>query len=251
MIISQMANARFMMPKFTFSDLSKDKLKSIVQIDEKGIVPEIWQNMSSSDRPNDKDKINLIQSYLKYHRLNLMNEATLWARAIYPMLMLAEHDTIEAWAEVPLNSKYPFFELDGIVDGVLGDCRSGMIEAPYLVVIEAKRSLEAKLPQFQVYGAMLAAAWLNWQQTKTSTEQEIFGCYTIGDNWTFIRGIVSDFEADRPVIQLQFSPEYFQRLEAEKILQILKFIVRSDNNPNLISAPSPREIWPTSDEKIY
>jgi len=78
---------------------------------------------------------------------------------------------------------------------------------------------------------MLAAAWLNWQQTPTTTEQDIFGCYMIGDNWTFIRGIVSDFEADYPVIQLEFSPEYFQRLQAETILQILKFIVKGENNP--------------------
>jgi len=221
-----------MMPKFIFSELSKDNLKSIVKIDEKGVVPDRWAKMSSSYTPQEKDKINLIQSYLKYHRLNLMNEATLWARAIYPLLMLAEQDNIEAWAEVPLNSKYPHFELDGIVDGILGDSRSGMIEAPYLVVIEAKRSLEAKLPLFQVYGAMLAAAWLNWQQTPSTTEQEIFGCYTISDNWTFIRGIVSDFEADYPMMQLEFSPEYFQRLEAETILQILKFIVKGENNPD-------------------
>ena len=221
------------MPKFIFSDLSKNNLKSIVKIEEKGVVPERWAKMSASCPPQDKNKIDLIQSYLKYHRLNLMNEATLWARAIYPLLMLAEQDNIEAWAEVPLNSKYPHFELDGIVDGVLGDCRSGMIEAPYLVVIEeAKRSLEAKLPQFQVYGAMLAAAWLNWQQSPSTTEQEIFGCYTISDNWTFIRGIVSYFEADYPVIQLEFSPEYFQRLEAETILQILKCIVKGETNPD-------------------
>jgi hypothetical protein len=211
------------MLKFTFSELSKDNLKTIVKIDEKGVVPEKWEQMLSDCLPQE-EKINLILSYLKYHRLNLMNEATLWARAIYPLLMLAEQDLIEAWAEVPLKSKYPHFELDGIVDGVLGNCRSGMIDTPYLVVMSAKRSLEAKLPQFQLYGAMLAAAWLN-QQENPNNEQEIFGCYTIGDNWTFIRGVVSDFEADYPLMIVEFSPEYFQRLEATTILQILKFIV--------------------------
>ncbi len=222
------------MPKLIFSELSKDNLKSIVKIDEKGVVPEKWAKMSSkyTQTSQDKEKINLIQSSLKYHRLNLMNEATLWARAIYPLLMLAEQGSIEAWAEVSLKSKYPHFELDGIVDGILGDCHSGMIDIPYLVVIEAKRSLESKLPQFQVYGAMLAAAWLNWQETQ-KTEQEIFGCYTIGDNWTFIHGIVSDFEADYPVMTLEFSPEYFQRLEAETILQILKFIIKEQINSSV------------------
>jgi hypothetical protein len=68
------------------------------------------------------------------------------------------------------------------------------------------------------------------RQNQLDSMQEIFGCYTIGDNWTFMRGIVSDFEADYPVIQLEFSPEYFQRLEAETILQILKFIVKGENN---------------------
>jgi hypothetical protein len=175
----------------------------------------------------EKEKIQLICAYIRYHRLNLMNEATVWARAIYPLLMLAEQDHIEAWAEVSLKTKYPHFELEGIVDGVLGNCSSGIIDVPYLVVVEAKRSLEAKQPQFQVYGAMLAAAWLNWQQTQ-KTEQEIFGCYTIGDNWTFMRGVVSDFEADYPMMVLEFSPEYFQRLEAETILKILKFIVAKE-----------------------
>jgi len=212
------------MQKFTFSELSKDKLKTIVKINEKGVVPEKWEGMLSACLPQDEEKISLIQSYLKYHRLNLMNEATLWARAIYPLLMLAEQDLIEAWAEVPLKSKYPHFELEGIVDGVLGNCRSGMIDVPYFVVIEAKHSLEAKLPQFQLYGAMLTAAWLNKQET-SDDEQEIFGCYTIGDNWTFIRGVVSDFEADYPLMVVEFSPEYFQRLEATTIFQILKFIV--------------------------
>jgi hypothetical protein len=49
-----------------------------------------------------------------------MNEATVWARAIYPLLMQAERDAVRAWAQVPLRATYPTFEISGVVDGVLG-----------------------------------------------------------------------------------------------------------------------------------
>jgi hypothetical protein len=214
------------MPKFLFSELSPEKLSQIVKIDEKGVVPEKWQPMQSVGTPQEQEKIQLIQSYLVNARLTLMNEATIWSRAIYPLLMLAENNNIQAWAQINLKAQYAHFELSGTVDGALGDCTSGTLKAPYLVVLEAKRGLEAENPQYQLYGEMLAAAWLNWQQNPEQTEQTIFGCYTISDTWTFLSGTVKAFEADYPIMIVESSKEYIQRNEAETILKILKFITQ-------------------------
>jgi hypothetical protein len=217
------------MTKLIFSELSQEKLNQIAKIYENGVVLERWNKMQSECECTlqEQEQINLIQSHLITYRLSLMNEATIWARAIYPLLVLAERENIQAWAQVTLNAVYPHFELGGIIDGVLGNCASGTISTPYLIVMEAKRGLEAENPQYQLYGEMLVAAWLNWQKQADKTEQEIYGCYTISDTWTFIHGIVMEFEADYPVMVVESSKEYIQRNEANTILQILKFISHS------------------------
>ncbi len=212
------------MKKLIFSELSQDKLGQIAKIEENGVVLERWNQMQSECTAQEQEQINLIQSHLTTYRLALMNEATIYARAIYPLLVLAERENIQAWAQVTLNAVYPHFELGGIIDGVLGNCASGTISTPYLVVVEAKRGLEAENPQYQLYGEMLVAAWLNWQKQADKTAQEIYGCYTISDTWTFMHGIVREFEADYPVMVVESSKEYIQRNEAQTILQILKFI---------------------------
>ena len=97
------------------------------------------------------------------------------------------------------------------------------IEPPYLVVHEAKRGVNPPNPQFQLYGEMLAAAWLNWKKD-TNVEQTIFGCYTITDDWTFVRGVVQEIETEKPTLNIEFSPRYNGVFEAERIVQILKFI---------------------------
>jgi hypothetical protein len=215
------------MLKLIFSELSQENLSKIAKIDEKGVVLDRWNQMQLECSVQEQEQISLIQSHLITYRLALMNEATIWARAIYPLLMLAERENLQAWSQVTLNAKYPNFELGGIIDGVLGNCASGTISTPYIVVMEAKRGLEAENPQYQLYGEMLVAAWLNWQKSADKSEQEIYGCYTISDTWTFMHGIVKEFEADYPVMAVESSKEYIQRNEAETILQILKFISHS------------------------
>jgi hypothetical protein len=42
-----------------------------------------------------------------------MNEATIWSRAIYPLLLLAEQGEIEAWAEVSFVGQFQQFEVGG------------------------------------------------------------------------------------------------------------------------------------------
>ena len=90
--------------------------------------------------------------------------------------------------------------------------------------MKPKRGINAPNPQYQLYGEMLAAAWLNWKQN-TESEQEIFGCYTVADSWTFVYGIVNEIETEKPKLTVELSKTYNGVLEAEHIVQILKSIV--------------------------
>lgn len=211
--------------RLTFAELTLPTLRRLVHIRELGVVPAHWESMQAAVTPQDEQQLRAITSHLLNYQLNLMNEATIWARAIYPLLLMAESGPIQAWAQVPLQASYPAFALEGVADGVLGSATAGIIDAPYLIVVEAKRGLEAQNPQFQLYGSMLAAAWQNHQR-EPGQSQEVYGCYTIGDNWTFVHGIVRGFDADVPSLELQFSREYAERLEAATILRILKYVVQ-------------------------
>ncbi|OQY58408.1 MAG: hypothetical protein B6245_12080 [Desulfobacteraceae bacterium 4572_88] len=218
------------MKTLNFSNLSASDIKSLAKVHEQSISEHEWtraDQISLSDM--EQVQVDCVVSRLINYETSLMNEATIWARGIYPLLALAEQGNIRAWAEVPLRAIYPHAELHGIVDGVLGRSAAGMIEAPFLVVVEAKRGLEAKNPRFQLYGEILAAARLNWEDDGQD-RQEIFGCYTIGDSWTFIRTLVQNIETDCPDMTIEPSREYAEKIEAETILKILKFIVSSRAN---------------------
>jgi hypothetical protein len=90
--------------------------------------------------------------------------------------------------------------------------------------VETKRGIENTNPIFQLYGQLLAAAWLN-HQLQEQDIQESFGCFTIADSWTFVRAEVSRIDSDRPTLTVEFSPEYAEKFDAPKILRILKTII--------------------------
>jgi len=213
------------MQQFNFSNLSIPILQEIAELRQKGAADYDW-TLTEHISLTDEETFILahITSRLRYYAAHLMNEATLWARAIYPLLQLAEKGEILASAEVPLNAAYPKFELHGLADGVLGKCVAGNVGSPYLVVVEAKRGVEGKNPQPQVYGEILVSAKLNQRENGRET-QEVFGCYTIADTWTFVRGTVSDMESDRPCLIAEHSREYSEKSEADEILRILKSMV--------------------------
>jgi|SRR5262245_270149 len=208
---------------FNFSRLTADFLNSMVTMREKGVTPALWDTTDVSLSEHERQRVEAITSSLTNKSIVLMNEATIWSRAIYPLLVLAEQGGIEAWSQLPLKALYPRFCLEGIADGVLGYNISGLTKSFWLVVVQVKREPEAQDPLIQICGAMLAAAMLNWE-LENRLPQEIFGCYTIADNWTFAHGLVSDIEADRPTMSVASSREYVERTEAETILRILKSI---------------------------
>ena len=213
------------MQTYRFSELTEETLRTLVTLDEEDSAAETWEEMQAMPlTPEESVLLEYLTSDMHQRHLPLMNEATVWTRAIYPMLRLAEQGCILAWAGVPLKATYSTFRLEGEADGALAPSVGGRIQPPYVIVHEAKRGVDARNPQFQLYGEMLAAAWLNWERD-THTEQEIFGCYTIADNWTFVRGGVSGIVSEKPALAVQLSRRYNGIFEAERIVQILKTLV--------------------------
>jgi hypothetical protein len=214
------------MPKLTFSTISLAELQSCIHLQEGTVGNYGWNQVSNiSLTAHEQQRVTEVSDYLLDRDTTLMNEATVWGKAIFPLLTLAEQGNIEIWAEVLLRAKYKTFELDGVADGVLGKSVIGRIEAPYLVVVEAKKGIDAQSPVYQLYGQLLAAAHLNWELNGDDC-QEIFGCYTIGDTWKFVRAEISEIEGDRPILKTEYSREYVEKLEATTILKILKGIVQ-------------------------
>jgi hypothetical protein len=221
------------MPQLLLSKIKPAELKSLIAIQEHGIAPYAWlQTEAFALSAIDQQQIQQLQNRLLNERTLLMNEATVWARAIYPLLLLAEQDSIQAWAEVELSAQFKNFSISGIADAVVGRCIEGELKKPYLIVVEAKRGLEAENPKYQLYGQMLAAAHLNWENS-AEDPQVIFGCYTVADTWTFIRGKVSGFDSDKPCLDLESSRDYMEKLEAGSILKILKGILTAFGDADL------------------
>ncbi len=209
---------------YTFSQLTEETIHGLVTLDEEEGALEEWQNRQISLTDDEHRRLEDIKSTLHHHHLVVMNEATLWARAIYPILMLAEQGRVRAWSGVSLKAAYPTFALEGEVDGALAPSVAGRVRPPYLIVHEAKRGLNAPDPLYQLYGEMLAAARINAKRD-AAPEQEIFGCYTVNETWAFVRGIVREMESEKPSFAVSFAPAYSGTLEAEQIVQLLKFIV--------------------------
>jgi hypothetical protein len=213
------------MNKLTLSNLSLADLKRVVKLQEKGIGQHPWTDVDTIMlNENEQYRLNELERILKSDPVHLLNEATIWARAIYPLLQLAERNDIRALAGVSLQACYAQFTIEGIADGVMGRSVIGRIDYPYLVMVEAKRGIEGQNPVAQLYGELLAAARLNWENLPQEP-QETFGCYTIADSWTFVRATVAAIETDHPAITTEHSQEYTEKTDAAQILKTLKFII--------------------------
>jgi hypothetical protein len=213
------------MLKLLLSDLTAADLNAVIDLEEWVTNAANWfLDQTVQITAAEQQQLHYIQTHLIPSRPHLMNEATIWSRFILPMLVLAEQGPIQAYTAVPLIARYRQFELVGVADGVLGLGLSGEVTTPYLIVLEAKRGIEAKNPQSQLYGQLLAAAHMNWEKNRQDP-QEIWGCYTIADIWTFTRADITGIETDRPQMRVEPSREYSEKLEAPAILTILKQIV--------------------------
>jgi hypothetical protein len=215
------------METLSIGKLNFENLANFVEIQEKANTNSSWTAVESAELTADEiTQSDFITQRLAAEPAHLLNEATIWARAIYPLLVLGEYGEIRARAEVPLAAQYQKFYINGIADGAMGKTIGSRVVAPFLVILEAKRGIEGSDPIPQLYGEMLAAARLNWQLDPNTETQKIFGCYTIADTWTFLQGEVRSIDSDRPILLIEYSREYTQKYDANTILKLIKSIVR-------------------------
>ncbi|MFO0609811.1 MAG: hypothetical protein U0324_42020 [Polyangiales bacterium] len=214
------------MARYTFSELDAATLRSLVTFRDLGVAAARWASLAQPLDARERARIDALRESLVDRPLTLLNEATIWSRAIYPLLVLAESREVQAFAQVPLEARFARFELAGTLDGALATSLSGTVEAPFLVVVEAKRGLEAVNPQWQLYGEMLAAMAANAGSSRAAPAV-MYGCYTVSDTWTFVRGEGVSLDGDRPALTVESSREYSERAEAEQIVGVLKGIVRA------------------------
>jgi len=217
------------MATLPLAQLTFEQLSSFARIEGRAITPDLW--ISLEERPLDDDdrrQLAWIVRHLRGFHSAVVNESTLWARAVYPLLMLAERDDVRAWSQVPLRAQITLggvaTELAGVVDGVLAREHAYGAEPahPFLLVVEAKRGVDANDPRPQLLGAMLASLLARG----AGPEAEQHGVYIVGDSWTF--GGVTLRPIEEPpgkALSIRGSREYTERTEAEAILRVVRGIV--------------------------
>lgn len=211
------------MKTYAFKDLTNATLAEVATIRHEPTEPAAWEALASRGiGERERTALGFIVDKLLYYKAHRVNEATIWARAIYPLLALAEQGEVRAWSSIPLAARFDDVELRGEADGALAGSIDEEVGLPYLVVVEAKRGVGANDPRAQLLGAMLCAARLNEQDGRDM--REVYGCYTIADVWTFLRGRL-DWAAPKPTMTVMSSREYSEKTDAATILAILESIV--------------------------
>ncbi len=211
------------MKTYPLDEMTTRLLAEFASVRHEPVQSEFWDALAEG-HPTEEESLalRLITKRLVHYKTLRVNEATIWARAIYPLLMLAERDSIRAFSAVPLAATFGEAEVRGEVDGALAQSQDEELSTPYLLIVEAKRGVAARDPVAQLLASLLCAARLNGQEGGPS--REIFGCYTIADVWTFVRAAI-DLNPPRPVISVLSSSEYWEKNEAASIVAILKSII--------------------------
>ncbi len=211
---------------YTLGLLTISQLRELVSLEDRGVVPALFDARAVGElTQNDQQALAVLRRNILSYRPLLANEATLWARMIYPLLLLGERDNIRAFSLVPLSATLPRGELRGEVDGALAamDIEADAMP-PYLLVVEAKRGVEARSPVAQLLGGLLCAAWHN-QQKRQQTQQVLYGAYTVADVWTFLQVTLTDLIGEQPRMRIVSSREYTETGEAATIVLLLKSMV--------------------------
>lgn len=211
------------MKSYAFDKLTTATLAESAVIRHEPGQPAVWEELARRDLDErGRAELGFIVDRLLYYKTQRVNEATIWARAIYPLLAMAERGDIRAWSRVSLAATFDDVEIHGEADGALAASIDEEMGLPYLVVVEAKRGVGATDPVAQLLGAMLCAGRLNEQAGHPA--REIYGCYTVGDVWAFLRGEL-DWSTAKPSMTVLSSREYTEKTEAITLLAILESIV--------------------------
>jgi hypothetical protein len=214
------------MRRLPFTELSFEDLTGLVDLKDHGTRRQPWEDLARGDLTEaEQRQIDYVVAGLRRFKPSLVNEATVWGRAIFPLLLLAEAEGVEAQADVPLVARVGEVELAGSADGAIGTPVAEKLRAPFLIVVEAKRGIEGQSPVLQLYGEMLAGACLNAHENGQPT-QRMYGCYTVADDWTFVRAEGEGLDTARPRLSIVSSWEIDEKAEAVTIVKILKSIVK-------------------------
>jgi hypothetical protein len=213
------------MRRLPFTDLSFEDLAGLADFKDHGTQRQPWEDLARGDlTEGEQRQIDYVVAGLRRFKPSLVNEATVWGRAIFPLLLLAELEGVEAQADVPLAARIGEVELCGSADGAIGTPVAERLRAPFLIVVEAKRGIEGESPVLQLYGEMLAGACLNAHENGKTT-QRMYGCYTVADDWTFVRAETEGLDTARPRLSVVSSWEIDEKAEAGTIVRMLKSIV--------------------------
>jgi len=220
------------MMKFSLASVSLDDLARLAALESRGVTADPWDSAVEPPDETALGQLRYLTAKLAHTQPTTLNEATLWSRAVYPLLELAETGRVRAWAEVTLSAKDPYTdtELAGIVDGVLAPegLLAGAPGLPFLLVVEAKRGMDATDPRPQLLAAILAVLWATLARTREEERPiEAFGCFTVSDIWTFVRAeawVRPAGSTPRLGVMLSWSREYAERAEADAILRVLRWI---------------------------
>jgi hypothetical protein len=187
--------------KLELCSVTPDDLGRLVALEPSGAAGEAWTRPSEPVDERTQILLDDLTAKLAEAHPTTLNEATLWSRALYPLLELAETGLVRAWAEVALTAKDPFSdaELTGVVDGVLApeSVFAGTPGQPFLLVMEAKRTGGCTDPRPALLAALVAVLWNKLGPAEAGARTEAFGCFTAGDIWTFVRAEATVRPEDR------------------------------------------------------
>ena len=92
------------MKPLSFSDLTLATLARLTQFEEQEQDRAFWEALAEPLTEKEIAETQVLQERLRRLPIMPLNEATLWARAIYPLLMLAETSRIIAWSKVSMGA---------------------------------------------------------------------------------------------------------------------------------------------------
>ena len=216
--------------KLSLAAMTLDDVARLAHLESRDLDTRAWEEDVVPLDDVAREQLRYLATKLAATRSTTLNEATIWSRAIYPLLELAETELVRAWAEVPLAARDPYSdtELAGVVDGVLAKegVFAGAPGHPFLLVVEAKRGMDGADPRPQLIGAILAVLWANLAKAGAGAQVATHGCFTVGDIWTFVRA-EAHVDGARLAVTLSWSREFAERSEAEVILRALRSIARA------------------------
>ena len=218
------------MSTLSLEQITLEQLARLAPLEAHPLTTAPWEDFEAAPlTPDQEQQLAWVSARIRTFHTTRANESTLWARAIYPLLVLAEQGDVRAWSQVTLRATFTLdgeaTDLVGVADGVLA--REGGLggepKPPLLLVVEAKRAVDAVDPAPQLLGALYIA--LRFGHGADVAPRVSFGCYTVGDTWTFARATLTGGDA-APRVTVDWSREYTERNEAGAILRILSAIVR-------------------------